>query len=573
MGLPITATRMAAACRQFSGAAPFRDISPTALVLFSALFFPFILSYHRYPIPSFYQEWLAIFLALAAAILVATKSLGTQFELPFAAWIPLAMVPSVLLHLAVGNDLIAHGPPLYLIWIASAVLLMIIGRKLCSPGEAILLADVMAAAFVAGALLSTVAGWHWRFQTGIFDPLPWGQAGGWLGQRNQNALHIWLGVIGISHFMLNRKVSWFYFLVCVGILTETAIYTQSRSIYLYAGCGLVLGVWAAAKSTSRDTQKRLLLIGLLPVIFLGAIQGARWLLDRDLGGNSGAIQRYAPTTVAQDARLGLWLAASEITLANPWIGTGPGSFIRESWLLSDSLPATVPNAVPTAGAATHAHNLFLQIGAELGAPTALGMAGLLLAWFYYALRQTDWKRNWLYVALPVAILAHNQVEYSLWYLNFLVPTALAMGAATHQLAKPRVPALAVLFAAVLGFGLTVRLAQDYQTLENELRQAKTGARNIGRLLSATRNPVFGAWASKEIATGSWPTEMPFEVKNYHLGRALYVLPTNNTLLLRHADALERAGKPQAAAVETRILHRAFGETSTSQAPGAETLLP
>ncbi|TRZ99902.1 MAG: hypothetical protein D4R84_01185, partial [Rhodocyclaceae bacterium] len=97
--------------------------------------------------------------------------------------------------------------------------------------------------------------------------------------------------------------------------------------------------------------------------------------------------------------------------------------------------------------------------------------------------------------------------------------------------------------------------------------------NIGRLLSATRNPVFGAWASKEIATGSWPTEMPFEVKNYHLGRALYVLPTNNTLLLRHADALERAGKPQAAAVETRILHRAFGETSTSQAPGAETLLP
>ncbi|MDO8789360.1 MAG: Wzy polymerase domain-containing protein [Sulfuritalea sp.] len=553
MDLPITARRMAAACRQLADATPCRNLNLATLVLFCALLLPFTLTYHRYPIPSFYQEWLAIFLALAAAILVASKNLGARFDLPFAAWIPLALLPSVLLHLAVGNDLIVHGPPLYLISIGSAVLLMIVGRKLGSPKEAIPLADVMAAALVTGALLSCVASWHWRFQTGVFDPLPWSPRGGWFGQRNQNALHIWLGVIGISHFVLNRKLSWFYFLVCIEMLTETAIYTQSRSVYLYAGCGLVLGVWAAARSSSRDTQRRLLLISFLPVIFLGAIQGARLLLDRDLGGDSDAIQRYAPATVSQDARLGLWLTASQITRANPWVGSGPGSFIRESWVLSDSLPSTVPMTVP----ATHAHNLFLQIGAELGAPTALAMAGLMLAWLVCALRQTDWERHWLHVAIPLAILTHNQVEFSLWYLFFLVPTALAMGAASPRTGGTVVPALAVLVVAVLGFGLAARLSQDYQVLEGVTEKSPAEHETLPSLLAAAKHPIFGAWASTSIATQAWPSGLTLQIKNWHAARSLYVVPLNKNVLRTHIDSLESAGNHSAAATDRRVSQRSL----------------
>ncbi|OHC63954.1 MAG: hypothetical protein A2040_09685 [Rhodocyclales bacterium GWA2_65_19] len=555
MGLPITARRLVAACRQLANTAPCRDLNLAALVLFCALLFPFTLTCHQYPIPSFYQEWLAIFLALAAAILVASNNLGERFDLPFAAWIPLALLPSVLIHIAVGNDLIVHGPPLYLISIGSAVLLMTVGGKLGSPKEGIPLADVMAAALVTGALLSCVASWHWRFQTGVFDPLPWSPTAGWFGQRNQNALHIWLGVIGISHFVLNRKLSWFYFLVCIEMLTETAIYTQSRSVYLYAGSGLALGVWAAAKSTSPDARKRLLLIGLFPVVFLGAIQGTRLLLDRNLGGDSGAIQRYAPATVTQDPRLGLWLAASEITLANPWIGSGPGSYIRESWVLSDSLPSTVPMAVP----ATHAHNMFLQISAELGAPTALALAGLVGAWLFSALRQRDWQANWLHVAIPLTILTHNQVEFSLWYLFFLVPAALSMGAATHRKTGKNIAALAVLVAAVFGFGLAAQLGKNYQALEDTVWRSTAEQDGVIPFLTAAKHPVFGAWASSRIASQPWPSGIAPQAQDWHAARALYVIPLNKAVLSRYIDSLENAGKRSAAATERRVSQRIVGD--------------
>lgn len=554
MGLFINAKHLAASSRQFSGAMPFRDISLAALLLFCALLFPFILSYHRNPIPSFYQEWLAIFLALAAAILVASKYRGERFDFPLAAWIPLALMPSVVTHLVFGNALIVHGAPLHLIYIGSAVLFMMLGRKLCSAGEAVPLADLMAAAFVTGALASSVASWHWRLHTGIFDTLPWDATGGWIAQRNQNALHIWLGVLGICHFALNRRLSWMLFLAGLAILTETAIHTESRSVYLYAGCGLVLGVWAAARSAPGDVRKRLLLVAILPVMFLGAIQETRLLLARDMGSEAKAVQRYVPATVIQDARVGLWRAAAQVTLAKPWIGAGPGSYIRESWVLSDSLPSTIATAIP----ATHAHNMFFQISAELGAPTALALAGLIGAWLVFALRQTDWRVNWLHVAIPLAILAHNQVEFTLWYLFFLIPAALSMGAATKRVAGKGIPTLAVLVAAVLGLGLAARLGDDYKTVEAVVANARSGRGEIGLLLTAAGHPVFGAWASTEIAGNAWPTGVTPQAQDEHSMRALFVSPLKKAVFLRYVEILKRDGNSAESAAEERVAQRVFG---------------
>lgn len=546
--------------RALAASLPCRDLNLATLLIFCALLFPFVLSYHPYPIPSFYQEWLAIFLSLAAAILVTAKYRSERFELPFATWIPLALLPSVLIHLVAGNELIVHGPPLHLISMGSAALLMILGRKLCAERDAIPLADIMAGAFVTGALAASVASWHWRFQTGLLDPLPWAPANGWLGQRNQHALHIWLGILGISHFVLNRKLSWFHYLVCLEILAETAIYTESRSVYLYAAASLALGVWAAAKSSLPDTRKRLLLIAICPVIFLAAIHGTRLLRDHDWGldtvansqSNTGAIDRYAPATLARDDRLGIWLAAARLIQANPWIGSGPGSFIRESWLLSDSLPSTVPMALP----ASHAHNVFLQISAELGAPTALGFAGLIAAWLVFALRQRNWREKWLHVAIPLAILTHNQVEFSLWYLYFLVPAALSMGAASRMQPERSIPALTVLVVAMFGFGLAAQFSQSYLILETLFRQSTSRQEEATAPLAAAKHPVFGAWASARIAGRSWHG-ISKQAQYQHAARALYVAPLDKATVDTYIESLDSAGKPAAAAREQRVSQRAF----------------
>ncbi len=566
MGLAFLVRRPGTPWRALAANLPLRNLDLAALLIFCALLLPFVLSYHPYPIPSFYQEWLAIFLSLGAAIQVTAKYRRERFELPFAAWIPLALLPSVLIHLMAGNDLIVHGPPLHLISIGSAVLLMMVGRKLCSEREAVSLADVMAAAFVAGALAASVASWHWRFRTGFLDPLPWAPMNGWLGQRNQHALHVWLGVLGISHFLLNRKLSWFHYLVCLEILAETAIYTGSRSVYLYAAGTLALGVWAAAKSLLPDTRKRLLLIGICPVIFLAAIHGTRLLRDSDGGHDTGnnssassenvnseAIYRYAPATVSQDPRLGFWLSAARIIQADPWIGSGPGSFMRESWVLSDSLPSTVPMALP----ATHAHNMIFQIGAELGVPTALGFAALIGAWLVSALRQRNWQGKWLHVAIPLTILTHNQVEHSLWYLYFLIPAALSMGAASRMKAGREIPASAVLVAALLGFGLAAQFGQNYRVLEGLIRQSTYGQAEPIALIEAAKHPVFGAWASARIAGRSWQG-ISKQAQYQHAARALYVAPLNKASLDTNIESLESAGKHADAARDQRVTRRVFG---------------
>lgn len=558
MALPLDAWRLAATWRRLAAVAPFRDVDLAALLVFLALLLPFILSYHRNPIPSFYQEWLAIFLAVTASILVAAKYRGERFALPFSVWIPLALVPAVAFHLFAGNDQIVHGPPLFLVYIGSAVLLMIVGRKLGSAWQTVSLADVMAAALVTGALAASVASWHWRSGSGVLEPLPWGAAAGWIAQRNQNALHIWLGVLGVSHFFLNRKVSWMFFLGCLAILVETASFTGSRTVYLYAIGALALGSWAAAKSALRGVRIRLLMIAICPVVLLGALQAKHLLPDRGSGGDSRvaseAIPRYAPATVIQDPRTGLWFSAAQVTLAKPWGGAGPGSFIRESWLLSDSLPKTLPTTIP----ATHAHNLFFQVGAELGAPTAIALAGLIATWLTFALRQTDWQRNWLHSAVPVVIFAHNQVEFSLWYLYFLVPAALAMGAAIERGGGKAFPASAVLVPAVLGLALTAQLGQDYKSVEAVVANARSGRGEIAPLLAAAAHPVFGAWASAEIAGNTWMTGITRQEQDAHARRALFVSPMKKAALLRHLEALKVDGKRADAATERRILERVFG---------------
>ena len=553
MNFSINARRIASRCRELAGITLFRDINLAAILLFLALLLPFVLRYHREPDPSFYQEWLAVFLSLAATILVAARHRGERFDLPFAACIPLALVPVTLVHLVAGNYMIVRGPLLYLTFVASAVLMMMLGRKLRMCSEGVSLADVMAAALVAGALASAVASWHWRFGTGVFATVTAGTAEGWLGQRNHNGLHIWLGILGICHFYLNRKLAWILFALGLGILVEHALQTGSRSVYLYAACGLALGMRAALKSPQRGGRRRMVLIGLLPVILLGVIQLALLHSARAPGEAALAIQRSEPAAVAKDPRPGLWLTASWIALEHPWIGAGPGSYVRESWILADRMPDDVPVTVPS----THAHNLFFQIAAELGIATAFALFGLICAWLVFALRQAYWEKTWLHVAIPIVILTHNQVEFSLWYLFFLVPAALSMGAAMEQTVGKGLPATAVLVVTLLGLGLAAKLNQDYQALEQVVTQSRADRADVEMLLAAADHPIFGPWASTEIARQPASAGIPRQQLDLHAMRALYAIPLAKAAVVRHAEMLEQSGKSSEAAAERRITRRVF----------------
>lgn len=65
---------------------------------------PFLLPFHRLPLPSFESEWLALVLGLCAAILMVLASRAAVLHLPGVALAPLALAGVVLFQLT-GADL------------------------------------------------------------------------------------------------------------------------------------------------------------------------------------------------------------------------------------------------------------------------------------------------------------------------------------------------------------------------------------------------------------------------------------------------------------------------------------
>lgn len=129
----------------------------------------------------------------------------------------------------------------------------------------------------------------------------------------------------------------------VGLL----LLTQSRGAYLGAGIVLIcLATWRWAR----------LRYGLPLLAVAGAYalyQWGAWSLFELLGADN--------TFGGADWRSEVWYAAGQALHDFPYSGIGIGNF-------RTVLPLLYPNSAITSAAANHAHNLFLQIGLDLGLP-------------------------------------------------------------------------------------------------------------------------------------------------------------------------------------------------------------
>lgn len=516
-------------------------------LLIAAVSLPFWIPYHRYPIPSFYQEWVAGMLALMASLLVAVACRKQSFAFPTAAWIPLVVLPSVLIHLVIGPHVVFHPYLLYLMWISLALLLMLIGHKLANLLLPTPVGDLLAVGLLLGSLVSAVIGLYLRMQSE--SAYSWLAGVGIIGQRNHNGLYLWLGIVGAGQIYLRQTHSRLAILVGVAILVEAAAATGSRTVYLYAAAGLALSIWAAYRASDNQSRIRFITIGLAPIALLFMTLGSRWLMSIE----AGALSRISTAAISQDGRVGLWISAWRIMGDHPLLGAGPGTFIRESWLMSATLPPGTPNALPT----SHAHNLFFQLAAEVGSPSAIAAYALLGYWLISALRENNLAQRWVFIAAPLAVLMHNQVEYSLWYMFFLVPTALCMGAASAGLSAGRFRGQSVVLIAAVGLALSLSAGSDYRKLERVLRLPMSEVANADELISETAHPLFGPHASGKLAAELPMSDEHIEFQFTHLQRALYVVPLRLIVPHRYAAICAKLGRHSEAAQEKRIAERIF----------------
>ncbi len=125
-------------------------------------------------------------------------------------------------------------------------------------------------------------------------------------------------------------------------------------------------------------------------------------------------------------RLIYWREAWNLALSHPLLGVGWGELARARF---EQLPLQ-----PGVHNTFHAHNLVLHLLAEVG---FIGATAILapVAWLLW--RQRPWRVMhastcdnsdlvWAWLVLSVVGL-HSMVEYPLWYMPFLIPTAFAFG--------------------------------------------------------------------------------------------------------------------------------------------------
>ena len=154
----------------------------------------------------------------------------------------------------------------------------------------------------------------------------------------------------------------------------------------------------------------------------------------------------------------------------------------------------------------HAHNLFLEVAAELGIVGLILLVVLLASW----LRQffLNWlvPANWLVASVLLVLFIHSNLEYPSWYSyflgTFLIFLALGDNRMTHATFSPRLGQISTAISLFLAGAILTATFSGYQVLKNIYHPSdETGISvTAERVKHVSLNPLLTPWAEITMVT-------------------------------------------------------------------------
>ena len=392
-----------------------------------------------------------------------------------------------------------------------------------------------------------------------------GRAVGNLRQPNHlSSLLLW-GCIGVVALLEARRLGQRWGWPLLALLVAAVVLTASRTGLVSV---LLLALWGGLdRRLARGTRALLLLAPLLyAAAWLGVDQWAT-ATQHSFGGSA----RLAETDISS-SRFAIWANTLQLIAQQPWAGVGWGNF-NFAWSLT-------PFPGRPVAFFDHAHNLPLQLAAELGLPLAGVVMGLLL-WALWRAARAAWApgagtlpaagQGSLNVAARCALMLvlmtglHSLLEYPLWYAYFLLPVAwcwgFALGAAAPATATaaanasategadgsrpasrlpPRTAAPWLQPAAGLALALAAVLAvADYSRVATIFRASPGAASLAERIASGRHSLFFGHHADYAAVTSGVGLPTPDDQHAAFARATHYLLDTR--LMLAWARARAAAG--------------------------------
>lgn len=203
------------------------------------------------------------------------------------------------------------------------------------------------------------------------------------------------------------------------------------------------------------------------------------------------------------ARLLYWREAWDLAVLHPIAGVGWGNLgAARLW----ELPFN-----PSSANTTNAHNLVLHLLAETGFTTTF-LVLAPIAWVLWKRppwRMVDVNAQWAWMLIAVMVV-HSLLEYPLWYMNFLIPTAFAFGvllSAESTLVPPpnSLPKRLTMLIASLVLFTSLLALFDYLRVADVFGEDNRASADLTRVAAIQNTYLYRYYADRALVERVLPT--------------------------------------------------------------------
>ena len=549
---------------------------------------PFLNPYHYYPILSFYTEWVAFAIGLAALGAIALAQSRNALPVPGMSIGLFLLTALLVLQVALGEvayPLRSAMGALYAIW---AGLLVMLGAWLRSElGEA-LVSRALQWWFAVAGVLAAASGfiqyYHIPLPSAIYTTTqPINAMIGTLNQPNNFADYLGCALISVAFLYARDALRALPTLLAALPLVVGMTLSGSRSSW-----GYVLIVFALVPllrpSGRTGEAKRVLQFACYALALFLLVQALNLYTGAFTGpegrpeSSGERLIRYLEIggTGVRPIRLQLFLYAWLMFLSHPLLGVGFGEFAWRAFELSAGLPDPFPP-----GLDRHSHNLFLQLLAETGIAGLLCIAIPLVFW----ISRTPWRsvtpeRCWALGVLSV-IGFHSMVEFPLWHANFLGAFALLFGLASPagvSVEPTRLRRGLVLVVVLAGCLTAGSVLSDYRAFERwyfaleakEARGETPDGGDLRNLMVLHENSLFAPNFERIASEAVVLDERGLEEKIAFNASVMRIYPMPS-VVFRHAALLALSGRDGEAIRILRAAARVYPQQTRRWLPTLEQL--
>lgn len=509
---------------------------------------------HFLPWMSWHSEapaFLATLLLSASVMVQVFKSRNDVLAVPHAVWPLLLLMAVVVLQVAFRSIFFVGDGVVYALYIVLCIFALIVGFHAS-------LLDGMAFAMLVGAVCSVFVELVqaldvWTWATWISFPSGPRRPGGNLGQPNQLATLLLMGISSLVYLFESRRASALFAAMLGLVLLLGLAITESRTGIVAL---MVMGGWLfiSIKRVHLRIKPISAVLALLVLVVL------MWVWPQVIGVVYAGGWSEAATSARVDstagARVVVWPQLWDAALQRPWLGWGLGQLSKAHNAVLHKYEVGAPFA--------YAHNIVLDFAVGVGFLFTSLLLIVVVVWVGKRAKAVSSLLPWYGCALALPVAVHSMLEFPFAYAYFLLPVMVAIGAVERALAPSRVFGVPKWLAAGVLTVATAAMAcaaWEYIQVEADFRVVRMEARNVGKTPMDYERPqiVLLTQMSAMLEASRLVPEPDMSTERIELVRQAAMRFPWTATQNRYALTLALNGNPDEARRQIKVMRAMHGE--------------